>query len=229
MDKSLQEVIKHDEFVETVGSAADYVSHHRKQVILAIVGVVVLAIGGYAGWTYYSAQKLERQQAFSEVVGLVAEAQTRDTETTKKIKDGFNSVITKYPGSEEANLAKYLTGNLEMEAGNATKAEEIWKESLKADAETANLARYSLAEYYTSLNRTEEAEKLYREILAKPTYMVPKEQATLALARSIAKTKPEEARKLLEPLRSERSPISSPALEILGTLPAAPAPPAAKK
>ena len=42
-----------------------------------------------------------------------------------------------------------------------------------------------------------------------------------AIEAIIAKTKPEEARKLLEPLRTARAPISTPAIEVLGGLPAA--------
>ena len=61
-----------------------------------------------------------------------------------------------------------------------------------------------------------------RGLLADPSFMVPKEQSTKQLARYLAKAKPEEARKLLEPLRTARAPISSPAIEVLGTLPSAP-------
>jgi hypothetical protein len=48
---------------------------------------------------------------------------------------------------------------------------------------------------------------------------VSKEQAAVALARAIAVSKPAEARKLLEPLRTERPAISQLAITLLSELP----------
>jgi DNA-directed RNA polymerase subunit F len=59
---------------------------------------------------------------------------------------------------------------------------------------------------------TGEAEKILRDLMAHPTIMVSKEQATIELARTLSRTKPDEARKLLEPLRTERSAVSRMAL-----------------
>jgi DNA-directed RNA polymerase subunit F len=50
---------------------------------------------------------------------------------------------------------------------------------------------------------------------------VSKEQAQIALAQVLAKANPQEARKLLEPLRSERAAISRNALTLLAELPPA--------
>jgi predicted negative regulator of RcsB-dependent stress response len=223
VDKSLQNVIKHDQFVETVGSATSFVSSHRKQVAIYIIAALVLAAAGYFGWSYFNEAKRERQIAFSAAVGVAADSTARNDEAVKKIREGFEGVIKKFPGSYEANMSSYLLAIVEMENGDATKAEQMLKDCLKLDRETATLAKFALAEYYAGLGKADEAEKLYREVIASPTGLLPKEQSTLQLARLLIKSKPEEARKLLEPLRSERSPISSPALELLGTLPAAPA------
>jgi predicted negative regulator of RcsB-dependent stress response len=225
VDKSLQNVIKHDQVLETVESASEYVSSHRKQVLIYAGGALFVAALGYFGWTYMQAQKHERQLALGAAVGLTAETTERTNDTIKKLSAEYQKVIDKYPGSNEANLAKYVLSTFELEQGDAAKGEKMMRESLNADKETASLAKYSLADLEFGRGKTAEAEKLLRELVASPTYLVPKEQATLQLARVIAKSKPEEARKLLEPLRAARSPISTPAIEILGTLPpASPAP-----
>lgn len=228
MDKSLQNVIKHDQVLETVESASEYVSSHRKQVLIYAGVAVVVAALGYFGWAYFQAQKKERQLALGAAVGLTAETTNRTNETIKTLSAEFQKVIDKYPGSDEANLAKYIQGTFELEQGDAAKGEKFIRESMNADRETASLAKYSVADMEFARGNAAEAEKLLREIVASPTYMVPKEQATLQLARVISKAKPEEARKLLEPLRAARSPISTPAIEILGTLPPAPGTPAKK-
>jgi hypothetical protein len=54
-----------------------------------------------------------------------------------------------------------------------------------------------------------------------PTVLVSKEEATITLARLLAKSNPVEARKLLEPLRAERGPVSRAAITLLGEIPAA--------
>jgi hypothetical protein len=60
---------------------------------------------------------------------------------------------------------------------------------------------------------------LLRALYDKPTVFVSKEQAAIALARAISTTKPAEARKLLEPLRTGRPAISQTAITLLSQLP----------
>ena len=68
---------------------------------------------------------------------------------------------------------------------------------------------------------------ILREFMEDPTAMVSKEQAAVALAKLIAAKRPEEARKLVDPLTKEpRSAVQRAANSLLAELP--PAPPAAK-
>ncbi len=60
-----------------------------------------------------------------------------------------------------------------------------------------------------------------RSIIDDPTILVSKPQATITLAKIVAKKNPAEARKLLEPLRAERGPVSRAAITALGEMPAA--------
>jgi len=85
--------------------------------------------------------------------------------------------------------------------------------------EYAALARLSLAQIYESQGKSGEAEKLLRHVVDNPTTLVSKEQATISLAKVLAKTKPDEARKLLEPLRTERSAVSRAAIQAISDLP----------
>jgi hypothetical protein len=52
-----------------------------------------------------------------------------------------------------------------------------------------------------------------------PTIYISKEQATISLAHFIARKNPVEARKLLEPLRSQQGAIGQSAIQVLGELP----------
>jgi hypothetical protein len=76
------------------------------------------------------------------------------------------------------------------------------------------LAKLSLAQIYFSDGRTAQGETALRELIAKPTVFVSKEQATIMLARFLGPTKPEEARKLLEPLITVPGGVSQVAVEV---------------
>jgi len=224
VDKALHNVIKHDQFVETVGEASEYVSGHKKQVILYVVIAVVVAALGYGGWTYMQARAAERHAALGEAMGVAQSITNRTPNEEKKVVDAFTKVTTAYPGTKEGNIALYMLGMMELERGDAAAGEKKLKEVAAGDKEAASLAKFTQAELLYGQGKTAGAEALLRDLVANPTHLMPQEQATLQLARYIAKTKPEEARKLLEPYRTARSPISTPALEILGTLPVVPTP-----
>ena len=88
-----------------------------------------------------------------------------------------------------------------------------------ADKNIASLAKLSLAQLYAAQGRTEPAEQLLRALVNEPTMLVSREQATLALARVLAANKPNEARKLLEPLRASRvGAVSQAAITLYGEL-----------
>ena len=94
------------------------------------------------------------------------------------------------------------------------------KSLITAARDTLRSPSFSLAEIYKSQHKAAEGEKLIRSVVEHPTEYVSKEQATIALARYVATSDPAEARKLLEPLRTERNAISRVALNELQTLPA---------
>ena len=224
MDKALQNVIKHDQFVEKVGEASEYVFGHKKQVVLYAVIAVVVAALGYGGWTYMKAKETERHLAFGEAMGVAQSTTSRTPAEEKKVIDAFTKVSSAYPGSKEGSLSLYMLGMLDLERGDTAAGEKKLKEVVAGDKEAASLAKFTQAELAYGQGKPADAEALLRDLVANPTHLMPVEQSTLQLARYIAKSKPEEARKLLEPLRTARSPISTPALEILGTLPGVPTP-----
>ena len=229
MDKSLHNVIKHDQFVETVGEASEYVSGHRKQVAMYVgIGIVVAALG-YGIWWYMGTQKAQRQVALGEAMGIAQATTSRTISEEKKVIEAFTKVSSTYAGSKEGNIALYMLAMLDIERGESAAGEKRLKEVMGGDKEPASLAKFTMAEILQGQGKSAESEALLRELVANPTHLMPKEQATLQLARYIAKSKPEEARKLLEPLRTARSPISTPAMEVLSSLPAVPMTVAPKK
>ena len=69
-----------------------------------------------------------------------------------------------------------------------------------AGANYASLAKLALAQIDFSENKSSEAESLLKGLIDQPTDVVSKAQATMTLAKGIAASRPDEARKLLQGL-----------------------------
>lgn len=230
MDRAHRRELKHDKFVEQVGHSVEYAAEHRSQFAkwgAAALAVIVLL----AGWWWYSNyQHGVRQQALREAM-RIQEAQIgpsqseylvffpTQAEKEKAVQKAFNDLANRFPGSEEGAIAQYFLGIAAADRGNLQEAEKHLKVAADSGEKPyASQAKLSLAEVYDATGRTAEAEKLLRSLVDDPTVLVSKEQATIALARILAKSKPAEARKLLEPLRAERGAVSRAALAALAEL-----------
>ena len=69
--------------------------------------------------------------------------------------------------------------------------------------EYASLAKLALAELDYAESKPADGEKLLRDLIAHPTAVVSKDQATLSLVHHLAKTSPAEAQQLVAPLLTE--------------------------
>ncbi len=233
MDRLTRKELKTDKFAVEVGEALEFLERHRKQA--AIVGIVaVVAIAAAVGAYYYSKQQHSIRQAalreafavYNATVGDVPNPYIRSFKTEEEkhaaIEKAFGEIIEKYPDTDEATIATYYLGLAALNQGDETEAERRFREAAEADRQPySSQAAYSLAQLYARQGKTDEAEKILRELIEHPTVLVSKEQATIELARVIGKRNPEEARKLLEPLRASRGPVSRAALTALGELPEA--------
>jgi len=118
-------------------------------------------------------------------------------------------------------VAQYYHGINFADRGKIQEAEK----ELKAVADNAkdtyaSQAKLALARIYEATGKIGEAEKVLRSLIDKPTILVTKEQATILLGKLLAQTRPAEARKLLEPLRTERGAVSRAAITALSEVPA---------
>lgn len=231
MDRITRKELKTDRFAIEVQHGVEYVNEHRRQLIRwsSIAGgvlVVVLAV-----YLYMQHQHAVRQEQLAAAFRIQNAAvgqpgnEFMQTFPTQAEKDqaaikAFTEIASKYPGTEEGEIAEYFLAAIAADKGNMQEAERRFK--LVADSSNAayaSLAKLALAPIYQSEGKAAEAEKLIRSVIDKPTVLVSKEEATIALARLISATKPQEARKLLEPLRAnERSPVSRAALTALSDI-----------
>ncbi len=215
MDRLTRHDLKTDKFVEEVGQTVHFLEEHRQSVIRysgIALAVLILAGGGYF---YMKSRRAERQDALYKALEtynarIMAEAPPAgmkafktQAEKDQAVSKDMGEVIAKYSGSDEAAIATYLLGVNAAEEGKTDDAERYLKKAIEdAGKDYGSLAKLSLSEVYTSTGKVADAEKLLRDLISNPTILVTKEQATLNLAHLLAPTKPEEARKLLEPLRT---------------------------
>jgi len=231
VDRLEREKLKHDKFVEQVGHTIEVASEHKGGLYKIGGTVLAVIVIAFAIYFYLDSQASARQEALrqamrvqqaqvgqgeSEYVLSYPDQATKDRETEKALRE----VANKYSGSNEAAIAHFYLGAMYADQGKNSEAEKEWKVVAdSSDKAYSSQAKFSLSQLYASDGRTADAEKVLRDLIANPTFMVSKEQATITLARVLASSKPEEARKLLEPLRTERSAVSRTALNALGELP----------
>lgn len=229
MDRQTRHELKTDKFVEEVSQTVEFIEEHKSQVVKyggIAAAVVVLAAGA---WFYTSNQRVKRQAALGEAIATVnipvgQAPQGQQSFPTPEAKDqaiqkAFNDIVTKYPGTNESGAAMYMLGLAAADKGKMADAERMMRQAVQdGDSEFASLARLALADILVANGKAAEAEKVLRDLMAKPTAMVTKEQATLSLARVLAKTKPAEAKKLLEPLRAATGPASATAISMISEL-----------
>jgi tetratricopeptide (TPR) repeat protein len=223
--------MKTDKFAMEVGQTVDYVAHHRRQLLIyGSIAVAVVAIG-YGVYWYIGHQQAARAQALADAI-LIQESpvgpasptapmsfSTDDAKRAAATKQ-FSEVAAKYPRTNEGAVAKYYLGAIAADQGKMADAEKFFKEAADAgDRNYSSLARFSLSDVYFGEKKSAEAEKILRDLIDHPTVFISKEQATIALARGIARTKPAEARKLLEPLRTQAGPISQAAINAVSEIP----------
>ena len=230
--KELKQMVRHDRFAEEVGHTVEYVAGHKKQFVIYGILALLLIVGGGITYWYMQRQHAVRQAELYQALRVqdasigppqneFALAFPTSAEKQKAVAEAFQGILNKYPRTDEGLIARYYLGVNAADQGKPQDAEAHFRAVADSgQKEYASLARLALADLLASQGRTEEAEKLLRTLVDNPTIFVSKEHATIELGKLIGESKPEEARKLLEPLRTERSAISRAALTALSKIPA---------
>jgi len=231
VDRLTRHELKTDKFVEEVNETVHFVSDHRSQVVR--YGGIALAVLVVAGGLYFfmKSRAEARQTALSMAIQTYNAPVTQDPPPSgvkyfpttaaklEAVTKELNTLKSNYSGSEEAAVATYLLACSAADQGKTEDAAKLFRQAANdAGKEYGSLAKLSLADLAASEGRTDEAEKLYRELVASPTIVVAKDYATLRLTKLISKTKPAEAKKLLEEIITAAGPASRAAVEQMGDL-----------
>lgn len=225
--------LKQDNVALKVEETTHFLVTHRALAIKVGVAVVAVVVIGLTSWFFISSRRDAREQALTaalalenSTVGVVAgappDAVTFPTAEARSaaISKAFNSVVTQDAGSQEAYAAEYYLGGIDLQNGKTDDALKKYDDvAAHADADYASLANLAKAQILFSLGRSSEAEALLKDLIAHPTAMVSKDQASVTLANGIAASQPQEARKLLTPLAGGSTDVSQIASKALSDLP----------
>ncbi len=230
-DHLTRKELKQDNVALGVELSFAYFTAHRQRIVRIGGGVLALIVV-IAGAIYYrNYEHDQRQQQLADAMtlqGAVVGAPSPTggpsfpTEAAKKdaVTKAFAKLVAEHSGSSEAYIAEYSLGAMDTEAGKMADARRKFQDVADhADANYASLAKLSLAQLDFGENRIAEAQTILKDLADHPTDLVSKDQATITLARGLAPTKPEEARKLLLPIASKASEISQVAVTALTELP----------
>jgi len=223
--------LKTDKFALEVGQTVSFFEEHQKEIVrygAIALGVVALIV---AFNIYSRHQHVRREEALSKAIQLqeapVAPSNPSGglTFPTQEAKDqatlqAFSTLAAQYSGSAEGEIAQYYVACVLADQGKMANAEKSFLEvSQKGNANYASLAKLSLAEIYFSDGRDADGEKMLRDLIAHPTMFVSKDQATITLARFLMMKKPAEARKLLDPLKTQASEAGQVAITLYSQIP----------
>jgi predicted negative regulator of RcsB-dependent stress response len=224
--------LKTDKFALEVEHGLTFFEEHQKDIVrYGGIALAVVALYFLFG-IYQRHQHTAREAALGRAIQIQetgvgpATAGAATTFPTQQVKDdvaikAFTEITTKYSGSDEGEIAHYWVGSIRADQGNLAEAEKSFQEvAQKGDDRYASLAKLSLSQVYFAEGKLDQGRKVLEDLIAHPTLFVSKDQASIALARALMATKPEEARKLLEPLRTQASSVGQVALTLYGELPA---------
>ena len=208
----LKEQLQHDQFTDAVSDVVGFALSNREKLIRwAIVLAAVLVVAGGAYW-FASYRRSVRQQdlaaAFAVLEAPIGQSEasgksfpTQEAKTQASIK-ALSDVIAKDGGSREGLTAQYYRGTLRAQSGDSKGAETDLRAVANSNVASTPLAKIALARLLAGQNRMGEAQTLLRGLIDKPTDLVSKAQAQLLLAELVQSTNPQEAKKLLQSLRT---------------------------
>ncbi len=224
--------LKQDNVALKVEETTHFLVTHRPLVMKAGIAALIVLVIGLGSWFFISSRRDARQQQLAAALTLenapIAATPTNGavsfaTEEAKSnaVHKAFNAIISENGGSEEAYAAEFYLAGLDVIAGKTDDALKKYDHVISgAGSDFASLAKLGKAQLLFALDKSADAQVILKDLIANPTPMVSKDQATVTLAKGIAATQPEEARKLLLPIADEHNDISQSAVTALGELPA---------
>jgi predicted negative regulator of RcsB-dependent stress response len=211
--------LKKDEVRETLAHGAEALLSHKQGTTYVLVVAIILAVA-FLGWRTYSTRQTGKAAAAFNSAMHIFEAPTgsqpavppvpgvpafsSDAAKYAAAAQKFEDVAKNYSRTGPGQLAEYYAGLSVEQLGKNDEAKRYLESAAKShDADYASLAQFELAKLDDKTGQADQAAKLYEQLMAKPTILVPKPVAMLALAQHYRAKNPAEAARLYNQIKSQ--------------------------
>jgi predicted negative regulator of RcsB-dependent stress response len=214
----LRKDLKKDEIREKLVSGFESVASHQQALWIVVTAALVVALAVF-GWNSYARRQTAKASAALDDGLKIFQARIRapgetvdPSEVTyldEKNKYGdadkkFLAVAGQFARTKPGQMARYYAALSEVQLQRYADAEKNLGEVVSAgDENFASLAKYQLAEVYQRENKGAQAVDLLKQLSDKPSVVVPKAMAMLALADYYRKSDPAQATKLYNQVKQE--------------------------
>ena len=201
MKASERHQLKQNEFVETTMRVADWARGHQRELVPAVIAVLVVAavVGGYSFWHKHRADRagallgvatvLEQAPIAppSNVPGAKQVAGTYPTEQARgeAALKALQEVVDQYPSTKAALVARYQIAAEYLALNRPADAQKAF-ETVAADAGSSSiyaaLARMGEAEALMAANKYDDAAKIYTDLAAQRDGAMPVDGVLMQLA-----------------------------------------------
>jgi len=207
--------LKKDEVRETLAHGAEAVLSHQQFTLYVLIVAVVVAVGVFGWKTYAERQTVKASAEFDSAMKVFQSpvgtpptpgetSYASDNQKFTAAARQFSDVASKYPRTHAGQLARYYAAlSYEKLDKTADAKKELQDLTGSSDQEVAALAQLELAGIDDRSGQDDEAVKLYESLIAKPSVLVPKPVAMMALAEHYSQKNPSEAAKLYSQIKSE--------------------------
>lgn len=143
MSRLTRQEMKRDEVREFLSRAFLFLGENRRRIGIGLAVVALLAIVATVAARMIGGRRAEASDALAAALevpmaplrselspGVTAEGPVFDSEETRRAaaKERFEALVSEYPGTETARIARSYVARLELEAGRPEVAREIWAE-----------------------------------------------------------------------------------------------------
>jgi predicted negative regulator of RcsB-dependent stress response len=210
--------LKQDKIHDAIEHGAEAVFSHTTVLGIAVLTVVLVAIG-YFGWTFYNNRQTVQATAALDIATKAYSARiatapdpndpnepyfATETARAEDASQKFAAVANKYPSTNPGRLATYYAALCYEDLDRHNQAlEELKKISSSRDKELAAMAQYQTGVIDERTGKIDDAVKIFRDLSNHASVFVPRPLALLELAGALRQKSPQEATTVYEQLKKE--------------------------
>lgn len=222
--------LKRDRFVEEVTQRVEFFAGHRKQFIGGGIAVVVIIVAAVGYTTYTRNRSRASLSALQESIDLyhgvvtvedIPGSKTFATETERidAVTRSLDILAVDYSGTPAAAGAAFYSGLLDREQGNIAEARAHFEQAVNGSGrEYPALARLALGSLLLADGSADEARTHFQWVVDNPTRTVSRDRASIEVARTLIESDPQQAREILDAIRTENGPAGPMATALIETI-----------